>query len=68
MIELMISACLISGDGCRDFSQLFDPREVSLITCMTAGQPAIAAWQKGHPRWEVEGWRCRIIEQREVAA
>lgn len=67
MIELLISACLASGDGCRDFSQLFDTREVSLMTCMVAGQPAIAAWQQENPQWQVERWRCRVIEQREVA-
>lgn len=68
MIELMISACLMSGAGCRHFSQLFDASQVSLMTCMVAGQPAIAAWQQDHPGWTVERWRCRVTEQREVAA
>lgn len=67
MIELLISACLIGGDDCRDFSQLFDAREVSLMTCMISGQPAVAGWQESHPRWTVRRWTCRFPERREVS-
>lgn len=68
MIELLISACLISGDGCRDHARLFDAREVSLMTCMIAGQPVVARWQQTHPGWSVERWTCRNADRREVAA
>ena len=67
MIELLISACLIGGDGCRDFSQLYDAREVSLMTCMTTGQPVIARWQDSHPGWTVTRWSCRDAAVREIA-
>lgn len=57
MIELVIAACLSTGI-CQDFSTLYDPRDVSLITCMTAGQPQVARWQQEHPLWQVRRWRC----------
>ena len=43
MIELANLACLAVED-CRDFSLLYDPREVSLMTCMVAGQ-AEGLWE-----------------------
>lgn len=62
MIELLISACLTAApaptESCRDFSLLFDAREMSVMTCMTQGQPLIAAWSEGHPAWQVRRWRC----------
>lgn len=64
MIELLIKACILSShlsapEGeCRDFSLLFDPREVSLITCMTQAQPIVAHWQQSHQKWEVRRWQC----------
>lgn len=53
MIELLISACLLSNSECRDFSLLFDAREISIMTCMLHGQSAIAPWQQEHPDWKV---------------
>lgn len=67
MIELLISACLASSPVCRDFSLLFDSREVSLMTCMISGQTVIAPWQKGHPGWKVRRWTCRPAERIEVS-
>lgn len=67
MIELLISACLTTGPVCRDFSLLFDNREVSLMTCMISGQAVIAPWQQGHPEWQVQRWLCRHAERREVS-
>ena len=65
MIELLITACL-AGD-CRDFSQLYDPRDVSLMTCMTMGQAEIARWQQGHPDWRIERWTCARHDQSKEA-
>ncbi|WP_299365041.1 hypothetical protein [uncultured Paracoccus sp.] len=65
MIELLISACALSAQmaeppiECRDFSLLFDAREVSVMTCMMHSQPQIAQWQETHPKWQVERWQCR---------
>lgn len=59
MIELVIAACLATGP-CQDFRTLYDAREVSLITCITAGQPQVARWQQEHPLWQVRRWRCGV--------
>lgn len=67
MIELLISACQTTESVCRNFSQLFDARDVSLLTCMISGQPAVAGWQKSHPGWTVRRWTCRFPETRKVS-
>jgi hypothetical protein len=67
MIELLIAACLASGP-CRDFSQLYDARDVSLMTCIVAGQAEIARWQQSHPDWTVQRWTCGIPQERELDA
>ena len=65
MIELLISACALTSDPaghippCRDFSLLFDAREVSVMTCMLHGQTQIALWKERHEGWAVERWPCR---------
>jgi hypothetical protein len=52
MIELLIKACVLSmhisspEPECRDFSLLFDPHDVSLMTCMMQAQPIIAQWKQ----------------------
>lgn len=64
MIELLIKACVLPAHlsspepECRDFSLLFDPHEVSLVTCMTQAQPIIARWNASNPQWEVKRWQC----------
>jgi hypothetical protein len=57
MLQLVIAACLTAGP-CRDFTLLYDPREVPLMMCVAAGQVEIARWQEGHPDWTVVRWRC----------
>ncbi|MGZ3218177.1 hypothetical protein [Paracoccus sp. T5] len=74
MIELLISACALSAQlakpapECRDFSFLFDAREVSIMTCMMHGQAHIAQWKETHPRWDVERWLCRAHDTRQSQA
>jgi hypothetical protein len=58
MIELLIAACLASSGDCRDFSLLYDAREVSLLTCVVSGRREVARWQASHPDWHVERWNC----------
>jgi hypothetical protein len=48
VIELVIAACLATGE-CRDFSLLYDPYQVSLMTCIVAGQPRSRAGMPGIP-------------------
>ena len=62
MIELLIAACLASGD-CRDFSLLYDSREVSLLTCAVAGQSEVARWQASYPAWRVTRWSCSFASE-----
>jgi hypothetical protein len=59
MIELLIAACLLSGE-CRDFSLLYDSREVSMMTCVISGQTEVARWKSGHPDWRIVRWRCGV--------
>ena len=61
-VELVILACLSGGVRCQDFSLLYDPREVSLMTCMVAGQPAVALWQAEHPLSELRRWSCGLTD------
>ena len=63
MIELLIAVCIASGD-CREVSLLYDRREVSLMTCMIAGQREVARWQADHPGWRVERWQCAIADEK----
>lgn len=71
MIELLISACALSAQfskpapECRDFSLLYDEREVSIMTCMMHGQSQIAEWHNSHPGWKVERWNCRMHDRRQ---
>lgn len=63
LIALVIAACLDAGK-CRDFSLLYDPYEVSLMTCMIAGQAEVARWQEAHPDWRITRWSCGLSDGR----
>lgn len=65
MLELVIAACLASGH-CQDFSQLYDPREVSFLTCVMGAQPEVARWQESHPDWRVVRWRCGWLAEEDL--
>jgi hypothetical protein len=62
MIELVIAACLATGE-CKDTHLTYDAQEVSLMTCMTAGQAEIARWQNTHPGWQVKKWHCGVVDR-----
>ena len=59
-IKLVISACLLTSDECRDHVILFDPRDVTVMACMMSAQPIIAQWQDRNPHWRVVRWTCGI--------
>jgi hypothetical protein len=61
MLELVIAACIFGSAECRDFSQLYDPRDVSLMMCVAGGQVEVARWKESHPDWTVQRWRCGYI-------
>ncbi|HET6619389.1 MAG TPA: hypothetical protein VFG64_05575 [Dongiaceae bacterium] len=62
MIELVIAACLATGH-CKDTHLTYDSRDVSLMTCMIAGQVEVARWQTQHPAWQIKRWHCGIASQ-----
>jgi hypothetical protein len=65
--ELLISACLLGAgleSDCRDFSQLYDVREVSLLTCSMSGMVEVARWSSRNPAWTVTRWRCGVVDTR----
>lgn len=62
MIELALVVCsIVEGAKCKDVSLVY--ADVSMITCMVAAQPQIAAWAEGHPNWKVTRWSCRVPGQ-----
>lgn len=64
MLELLIIACL--NGHCREFSQLYDAAEVSMLTCMMSGQTEVARWHAANPGWQVERWSCGTFTRREA--
>ncbi len=59
MIELRVIAC--RAENCREVSLLYDAFEMSLMTCMIAGQQEAARWQSSNPAWEIRRWSCRFL-------
>lgn len=62
MIELVIAACLATGE-CKESHLTYDARDVSLMTCMIAGQAEIARWQQQYPAWRVRRWHCGLVRE-----
>lgn len=62
MIELIIAACLATGQ-CQESRLVYDASDISLMTCMIAGQTEVARWQQQHPKWQIRGWRCNLARQ-----
>lgn len=67
-VELLITACLPAWQPadrhCRDFSLLYDPQQVSVMSCTMAGMGEVARWQSRHAGWKVERWRCGAPDRR----
>lgn len=62
MIELVIAACLATGE-CKESRLTYDAQEVSLMTCIVAGQTEVARWKENHPDWQIKRWHCGIVRQ-----
>ena len=62
LIELVIAACLMTGE-CQETRLTFDAHDVSLMTCVIAGQAEIAQRQSQHPAWKVKRWHCDSVRQ-----
>lgn len=68
MFELVFIACLIKQpDRCEERSLQFVDMP-GVMACMATAQPQLAAWTEQHPRWQVTGWSCRTLGQREREA
>jgi hypothetical protein len=67
MLELLIVACL-GGEECREFPHLYDPYQVSLMTCVASGQIEVARWVADHPEWTVRRWSCGYHDPRTAAS
>jgi hypothetical protein len=65
MIELHIIAC--RKNNCRDVSLLYDPYQISLMTCMVVGQQEAAKWQSSNPTWRIRRWSCRFARPTQKA-
>lgn len=61
MLELAIAACFAASIECRDFSLLYDPQQMPLMTCVTRAQVEIVRWKETHPKWTVKRWRCGYV-------
>ncbi|HEX2528401.1 MAG TPA: hypothetical protein VHL31_19135 [Geminicoccus sp.] len=67
MIELLIVACLLTGE-CKEVRLTYDAQDVSLLTCSLFGQMEAARWQRQHPEWQVRRWRCGVPRQEDARA
>ncbi|WP_119304787.1 hypothetical protein [Dongia deserti] len=67
MIELVIAACLATGE-CKEARLTYDAQDVSLMTCMITGQVEVARWQERHPVWQIKRWHCDVTGQDDRAA
>lgn len=56
---ILMSICLIANPGnCREERLSFSFEHANLMACMVHSQGTIAEWQKAHPSWRVNRWRC----------
>jgi hypothetical protein len=60
MIELVLTACLLTGAECRDVSL---ERYQSAYECMVSAQPMAASWLARHPGLTVVRFRCGPVER-----
>ncbi len=59
MIELIISVCMFAQpDVCKDVHLTYSAENMTPFQCLMRGQPEIAQWANGHPKWQVRRWRC----------
>ncbi|MGI9414234.1 MAG: hypothetical protein ACR2PM_11230 [Hyphomicrobiales bacterium] len=62
MIELILSVCLIGqAETCKDVHLTYTAETVTAMQCLMGGQPQVARWIEGHPKWAVKRWKCGRI-------
>lgn len=63
MLELAFTLCLAANPAqCEDRSLLFV--DVSIMQCVLGAQAALAPVVEASPRWRIESYRCRYLDQR----
>jgi hypothetical protein len=56
---ILISVCLLTAPGdCHEERLSFSFEEVNAVACMVRSQEAIAKWQRTHPGYRVDRWKC----------
>ncbi len=64
MIEIVMSVCLVQDPAkCEDVRLSFMAQSVTPHQCMMYGQSEIAKWMEGHPKWNIQRWRCGAAKQ-----
>lgn len=67
MIELIFVACLASApDECNEQRLLFT--DVSPMACMMGAQPQLAKWTQDWPGYEIQSWKCKMVNLAEKDA
>lgn len=67
MIELVVSVCLLGDPGtCKDVHLTFAEANMTPYQCMMQGQPQIAQWANGHPKWRVRKFHCARVVTAQV--
>ena len=60
MIELILSACLISDPSrCKDVSITYTAEALTPMMCLMQSPAEIAKWADAHPHWFAKRWACR---------
>lgn len=64
MIEVLLTLCLAADpQKCHDERLNFEGETISLFSCATYGQFAIAEHMQLRPRWRVDRWKCQYPGQ-----
>ena len=59
MVTLVLVVCLsLSPTSCHEETPPVDV--ASPMACLVQGQQIAAEWVEEHPKWRINGWRCKI--------
>jgi hypothetical protein len=56
---ILMSICLLADpSSCREERLSFSFEEPNAMACLVRSQETIAEWQRSHPEWRIDRWRC----------